>query len=126
MSSVVIIDDETLIRDLLCQMIERLGHKAIPFENGAEGLNFITNNSCDMVITDIVMPEVDGIELLRSLGELKRDFKIIAISGGGRIRSDNYLEIAQILGAHHSFEKPIDWKEFKEKITELLPDTKQQ
>ncbi len=89
-------------------------------ENGKIGLKLLGENGADLVITDLIMPEKEGIETIQ---ELRRDFshvKIIAISGGGAIGPETYLEIAKKMGAHRIFEKPFVLQEISEAIRELI------
>ena len=73
-----------------------------------------------MVITDIIMPDQDGIGTINELKKRYPEIKIIAISGGGRMLSKDYLGIAKILGAHYTFSKPFDTKLFLNKVHELI------
>jgi len=88
--------------------------------DGIEGLEIYRQEPTDLVITDLIMPEKEGIE---TIIELKRDFpevKIIAMSGGGRIEPESYLNIAQKLGALQTLTKPFDRKELLEAVHNLL------
>jgi DNA-binding response OmpR family regulator len=117
---ILVIDDDEVIRSLLRSLLERDGYDVMEAENGKIGLKLIRENGADLVITDLIMPEKEGIETIR---ELRRDFsdvKIIAISGGGAIGPETYLQMAKGMGAHRVFEKPFKLKEMSEAIRELL------
>jgi len=117
---ILVIDDDEVIRSLLRSLLERDGYDVMEAENGKIGLKLIRENGADLVITDLIMPEKEGIETIR---ELRRDFsdvKIIAISGGGTIGPETYLQMAKGMGAHRVFEKPFKLKEMSEAIRELL------
>ncbi len=117
---IMVIDDDEHIRSLLRNFLERDGYEVMEAENGKIGLNLLCENGADLVITDLIMPEKEGIETIR---ELRRDFsdvKIIAISGGGAIGPETYLQMAKRMGAHRTFEKPFKLKEMSEAIRELL------
>jgi YesN/AraC family two-component response regulator len=88
--------------------------------NGNEALNKINSVLPDLVITDIIMPEQDGIGTINQLKKISKDIKIIAISGGGRMLSEDYLNIARMLGACYTFNKPFDNSELLAKVSELI------
>jgi DNA-binding NtrC family response regulator len=118
---ILIIDDEVQIREMLGQMLTREGYQVVHARDGKEGMKACREQSIDLIITDIIMPEKDGIEMIL---ELRHDFpalKVIAISGGGRLGPDGYLEMAKKLGAHRTFFKPFNRKEILDAVRELLP-----
>jgi YesN/AraC family two-component response regulator len=117
---ILIIDDEEQIREMLAQMLTREGYEVVNANNGKEGMKVCREQKVDLIITDIIMPEKDGIEMIL---ELRHDFphlKVIAISGGGRLGPDGYLEMAQKLGASRTFFKPFNRKEILDAVQELL------
>ena len=117
---ILIIDDEEQIREMLTQMLSREGYQVVNAKNGKEGMAACRENPVDLIITDIIMPEKDGIEMIL---ELRHDFpnlKVIAISGGGRLGPNGYLEMAKKLGAHRTFFKPFNRKEIIDGVKELL------
>lgn len=116
---ILIIDDEVQIRDMLTQMLTREGYQVSNASNGKEGMKICHELPVDLIITDIIMPEKDGIEMILELRKDFQDLKVIAISGGGRLGPDGYLEMAKKLGAHRTFFKPFNRKEMLEAIKEL-------
>ena len=117
---ILLIDDESEIRKLFIKKLAGRGYEIIEAYDGKEGIKLYHETRPDLVITDLVMPEKEGIE---TITELKREFpdvKIIAISGGGRNVPDAYLQLAKNLGAERTFTKPIDWPELIKTIGELL------
>ena len=120
MARILVVDDEVQIRILLRQLLEKEGHKVEEASNGQIALDLYREDPFDLVILDIIMPEKEGVETIM---ELKRNFenvKIITISGGGRIGPDNYLKLAQQLGALYIFTKPIDNAKLLKAISEIL------
>ncbi len=121
MAHILIIDDEELFRNMLRQMLELAGHKVTEAADGGQGIEAQRKEPADLVITDIFMPEKEGIETIR---EMKRDFpavKIIAVTGGGnKRRGFEYLEYASKIGADRVLSKPFERKEILAAIDELL------
>jgi len=104
-ATILIIDDEVPVRTLLRSALEAAGYEVTEAENGRQGLDSYRFRPADLVITDILMPELSGLDLLL---ELTREFlhaKVIAISGEGGER--NVLDVAKLLGARQTFRKPL-------------------
>lgn len=105
MATILVIDDEELIRVLLRSALEAAGYEVTEAINGRQGLELYRNSPADLVITDILMPELSGLDMLL---ELTREFlhaKVIAISGAEGEK--NVLDVAKLLGARQTFQKPI-------------------
>jgi two-component system response regulator (stage 0 sporulation protein F) len=105
MATILIIDDEEPIRALLRTTLEAAGYEVIEAANGRIGLALYRHKPADLVITDIVMPELNGLDMLL---ELTREFihaKVIAMSGAGEKQHD--LDVAKLLGARRTFQKPF-------------------
>jgi len=120
MARILIIDDDVKFLKMLRQMLERAGHEVVEAPNGEVGVKLFREERTELIITDIFMPEKEGIEIIR---ELKREFptvKIIAISGGGRKGDFSFLEAAETLGADRSFTKPFERQEMLKAIQELV------
>ena len=120
MASILIIDNDTQILRMLHQILERENYHVTEASKGKQGIKLYRENPADLVITDIIMPEKDGIEIIIELRRDYPDVKIIAISGGGRIKSEDYLDIARKLGAHRIFAKPVERKELLNAVRDLL------
>ncbi len=120
MARILIIEDDVQFRKMLRQMLEREAYEILEAPDGAEGLKIYREEPTDIVITDILMEGKDGIE---TIIELRRDFpevKIIAMSGGGRIAPEYYLNMAQKLGSLQTLTKPFDRKELLEAVRNIL------
>lgn len=85
MTRILVIDDEPQVRAMLRQMLEREGYEVVEAEEGEEGMRRYREQPVDLVITDILMPQKEGIETIRALRRTNPGVKIIAISGGGRM-----------------------------------------
>lgn len=120
MASVLIIDDEDMIQKFVGRIFEREGYEVFKASNGKEGLNVFCEHHTDLIVTDIVMPEKDGLETIREAREEDPDVKIIAMSGGGEKGPENYLTMAEILGANVTFSKPVDRTELLTAARKLL------
>lgn len=120
MASILVIDDETGVRDSLRQMLESAGHFVREAQNGLVGLRLFQAERPDLVVTDIIMPDMEGIETIRTIRAQAPDARILAISGGGRMGNVDFLSVAQRLGADSVLQKPFEVDEFLAKVSELL------
>ena len=118
---VLIIDDDEQMRLLLRQIMEWRGYDVLEAENGKVGLKVQRDTPADLIVTDLIMPEQEGLETIRVIKSEFDGVKIIAISGGGRIGPDAYLPAARELGADKVFSKPFDIGELVTAIEELFP-----
>ena len=106
--SILVADDEEDIRILLEQWLKPLGHAVACVPNGTEGLRLLARERFDLVVTDILMPDGDGVKLIEELKKTQPAARILAISGGGRyMDGDNCLKIARGLGADMDIMKPF-------------------
>ena len=108
MKRILVIDDEPEIRELIKAKLERGGYEVELASDGVEGVKAFHAKPADLLITDIVMPEKEGIEVIQELVSEYPNLKIIAISGGGQHTSKQFcLNLAEKLGAVRSFNKPF-------------------
>jgi two-component system, response regulator, stage 0 sporulation protein F len=105
MAAILVIDDEEIIRVLLRSALEAAGYEVTEATNGREGLDLYRKQPMDLVITDILMPELSGLDMLMELTREFLDAKVIAISGAAGER--NVLDVAKLLGARQTFPKPF-------------------
>ena len=119
---VLIIEDDEQMRDLLYKAMQWAGFEVSAAENGRQGQQLFEELSADLIITDLIMPEQEGLETIRILKQNDPTVKIIAISGGGRIGPEAYLPAAKELGADRVFSKPFNIKELLSSVEELLDD----
>jgi len=121
MAKILIIDDDTQIVTMLTRYLEYSGHLVFNACNGKDGLRATADNIFDIIITDILMPECDGIELLSSIYNMKNRPKVIAMSGGSpHLDQEHLLSIAKIMKADIVLTKPIQLQNLSEKIEALL------
>ncbi len=121
MGKILIIDDEPYILLMLKKMLEKAGHEVYLASNGREGMALFEKASADLVITDIIMPDKEGLELILEMKKQRPALKIIAMSGGGRISPESYLECAKHFGAEKVFQKPFSQKDLISAVKELIP-----
>lgn len=117
---ILVIDDDEQMRTLLRQVIEWAGYEVFEAGDGREGMLKQRQYKADLVITDLIMPEQEGLETITTLKQEFPGVRIIAISGGGRIGPEAYLPAAKELGADRVFSKPFDIKDLADTIKELL------
>ena len=108
MARILIIDDEPQIRSMLKLMLERDGYEVVEAPDGIEGIKAYRQKPADLIITDLIMPNKDGIGMIIELKKEFPDVKIIAMSGGGLNKPAGYLKGAKKLGAACTLTKPID------------------
>lgn len=121
MKRILLIDDDGEVRHLLRVALERSGYEVLEADNGKAGVDLFRRTPVDLVVSDIFMPEKEGIETIR---ELRREFpelKILAVSGGvPGLDPEHYLNMARKLGADAGLEKPFNQSQFLESVGELL------
>ena len=118
--SILVIDDDETIRLLFQAILEREGYRVADAPDGNMGIKQYRENPTDLVITDLIMPNKEGIETIRDLRREFPNVKIIAVSGGGRIGPDSYLKMAKGVGALRTLSKPIDRTALLKTIGEVL------
>jgi DNA-binding response OmpR family regulator len=116
---VLVIDDDADLRELISDSLERDGFEVASAANGAQGLAAQRGNPAHIVITDIFMPEKEGVETLVTLRKEFPRTKIIVMSGGGAKTSVDYLSVARELGAAKSFSKPFELQALSAAVREL-------
>jgi CheY-like chemotaxis protein len=120
MTKILIIDDDDGFREMLHEMLEREGFIIFSAPDGAEGIKIYMKENPELVITDIIMPEKEGLETILELKKNAPELKIIAISGGGRSQPGDYLRIAKYFGAIKTLAKPFSKIEILEAISEVM------
>jgi len=117
--SILLIDDEQPFRHVLKQVLQNAGYEVEEAANGAEGIRSFLEKPADMIITDIIMPEKEGIETIIELKQDYPDVKLIAMSGGGWYGTDIDFDMAKKLGAY-TLNKPFALQELLDVVGELL------
>jgi CheY-like chemotaxis protein len=120
MKRILIIDDDLNMRETIREILSVENYEIVITADGKEGISLHRLRAFDLIITDIIMPDMDGIEIIIELKKNHKDTKIIAISGGGYYYADDYLETARALGANTVIEKPFENEELTNTVNNLL------
>jgi CheY-like chemotaxis protein len=120
MKKILVIDDDAVVRDTIVQILEGEGYSVVSAEDGMRGVALFRSEHPDLVITDIIMPEREGIQTITEIRGLVPAAKVIAISGGGRIGNADFLQIARLLGAVDVISKPFDPDDFLSRVAYCL------
>lgn len=125
MSRILIVDDEQDIRDIARLLLESAGYMVLCAEDGRTALKLIEDERVDLVVTDMLMPEMDGVELINELRRRRPNQRIMAISGGGRAPKESYLQIAHLCGAQGVLAKPFNRDQLLKAVFEcgVSPET---
>jgi DNA-binding NtrC family response regulator len=120
MAIVLVVDDEEALLKVLVRFLTGLGHKVISASNGADALPLLEDGGADVIITDMNLPEMDGIEILRAMSERGIKMPVIAMSGGGAFDKSLLLGSAGLLGAVETLEKPFELDELRLTVERVL------
>ncbi len=120
MATILLVDDDNQVRDMLKKIFVMEGYEVVEAADGLQATELYDPEVIDLVVTDIVMPEKEGLQTIREIRQVNPEARIIAISGGGRIKPEDYLDWANRIGVDQTFTKPIRRTEILAAISELL------
>jgi DNA-binding response OmpR family regulator len=120
MPGILLVEDDKDLREMLKISLVRKRFMVVEAENGKDAIIHFKPSVTDVVVTDLIMPEEDGLKVIMKLREIKPSLKIIAISGGGKAGPGNYLNLAKALGADAIYSKPFSINDMISRIEELL------
>ncbi len=120
MRNILVIDDDKLMRLALAKILISAGYNVVQASDGDEGLGFHRAQNFDLIITDLIMPDKEGIQIIRELRKENNKVRIIAMSAGGRGGATDYLKWARLMGAKKCLSKPIRREELLAAVTEVL------
>jgi CheY-like chemotaxis protein len=124
MARVLVIDDDPTIRLLVTGILESAGHTIVAAKDGRAGLTIFAKETFDLVVTDIIMPEQEGIETIGAIRRVSRTVPILAISGSATVGgAGDYLRAAAALGANATLQKPFAPDELGAAVERLLLDS---
>lgn len=125
MAHILVIDDDPIARRVITLALEAAGHTVLRCENGRKGVEYLTHYDADLLVTDVIMPEMDGVEMLRQVRQIKPNLPILAISGGSHGNAGDYLGMAKVFGATATLAKPFRPPEFLGLVARLLREAAQ-
>ncbi len=121
MAKILLIEDDKVVAASLAIFLKNDGHIVETAYDGMHGMASVAANPPDIVVTDLFMPEKDGLEAIRELRVLRPDLPVIAISGGGSLSSNDALRLAKSLGAQEILSKPILADQLRSAVKRCLP-----
>jgi DNA-binding NtrC family response regulator len=119
-AQILVVDDDPAVCRMLQVALEICGHQVVTISHARTALSYLETNPVDLVITDLVMPDVEGIEIIMRVNHVHPSIPIVAISGEGADGPEEYLSIARLLGAHRTLSKPFDCRQLLQLVSELL------
>jgi CheY-like chemotaxis protein len=123
MKKILVIEDNPIVRNTVGRILEAGGYQVICANDGLQGVAAFRKEQPDLVVTDIIMPEQEGIETIRQILADRPQAKIIAISGGGRIGNTDFLQIARKVGATEVLPKPFDPDDLLQLVSNCIATT---
>ncbi|HEY0106430.1 MAG TPA: response regulator [Rhizomicrobium sp.] len=117
---ILVIDDDDAVRDSIVALLSSMAFEVVEACDGRDGVEKFAIHKPQIVLTDIVMPRQEGIETIVKIRQADPDVKIIAMSGGGRIKSQEYLALAKGLGADLTLDKPFSLETLADAIRQCL------
>jgi CheY-like chemotaxis protein len=120
MKKILLIDDDDLSRGAVHKMLERAGYVVHSTGDGRGALDRYRGEPADLVITDLIMPDIDGLEIIQQLRRISPTVRVLAISGGGRVDAEEYLSVARKFGAVEVLSKPFTGQELKKAVEAAL------
>lgn len=120
MPKILLIDDDPTVQNVFGQFLRGAGYEVETADNGKKGMMMMEADRPDLIITDIMMPEMDGLEILLKIRKMHDNMPVIAISGGMRALPINFLHQARVFGARQVFEKPVPLGVLGSAVKELI------
>lgn len=117
--TILIVDDDINIQNALSQILSNAGYQIYCASDGVQAMKQYNEHLCDLVVTDIVMPEIEGLEFIQNVRRINPSQKIIAISGGGLNKQD-YLADATLFGVNATLNKPFSAEDLLAEIHKIL------
>lgn len=123
MARVLVVDDVEAIRQAMAIVLENEGHEVVQASDGLDGMRRLREESVDLLITDVLMPGADGIEVIKAVRQHAPKLKVIAMSGGGnQLPAGFSLKMAQAFGAKAVLYKPFENAELVEMVRSVLAE----
>jgi CheY-like chemotaxis protein len=123
MASILLVDDDEQFRKMLSEVLRRAGYDVQEACNGNEATRMYRSHRTDLVITDLIMPDKEGLETIREIRQDNPGVRIIAMSGGDRNGNIDYLKVAKTFGAQQVLDKPFTHREILGAVRTLLEES---
>lgn len=120
MNRILIADDDDLFGEMIQKTLTTFSYEVARVRNGKEALRIYDPKLFDLVLTDLIMPDMEGVELILALRKVHPAVKVIAMSGGGRNQPEAYLSIARRVGAVQTLAKPFPLEELLQAVKDAL------
>jgi CheY-like chemotaxis protein len=120
MATILVVDDDDMMRTLLRRILAKDGHDVVEAADGHEAIAYLRDKPCDLMITDLFMPQQDGLETILTTRRTQKHLPIIAISGGGNAGQYDMLRTASLFGAARVLLKPFRADEVRAAVREVL------
>jgi len=120
MAKILVIDDDDIMNGMIVQLLSEVGYEAEGAGDGTLGLRLLGTKAFDLIVTDIIMPEKEGLETIAAIRKTNKSIPIIAVSGGGKLGPEHYLHMAKHFGADYAFQKPFYREPFLAAVRECL------
>lgn len=120
--NILVIEDDCEVRELIQETLARAGYEVTAAEDGVQGMDLFREKHPDLVITDIVMPQKEGLQTILEMKQAVPSVRVIAMSGGGRHGNGDYLKLARKFGAKRTMTKPFLRDEMLAVVREVLSD----
>jgi DNA-binding NtrC family response regulator len=117
---ILLVDDDDMSRQAVHRMLERAGFDVESTGNGRQAIENYQSDRIDLVITDLIMPDTDGLEIIQGVRGKNPAARILAISGGGRVQAEEYLSVARKFGAVEVLPKPFASQDLKAAVDRAL------
>ena len=118
---ILLIDDDIIVRQTIANVLTDAGYEVVSAPDGVTGMRAYRRSRPDLVITDIIMPDQEGIQTLMEIHKVDPTAKVIAISGGGRTSNQRILDVARTMGASDTLAKPFDLEDLLRVVQRWLP-----
>jgi CheY-like chemotaxis protein len=124
MPSVLVIDDQPELCRTIKAMLEKSGYQVSTAANGREAAGLIAGNTFDLVLTDVIMPQRDGLQVIMDVRKTNPELPVIVMTGVGDVQGDYYLQLAADLGARGILHKPFSGQELLNLVAQALPPSR--
>ncbi len=122
-STIMVVDDDDQVRTTLCENLEECGFEVLQARDGQEAMNHLEQGKRPLVvITDLIMPRKEGLEVILDIRRLHPGIRVVAMSGGRRSKAADFLQMAARLGADAIMPKPVDISELEKTVRNLMTE----